>query len=78
VDVPGDVAVAGFDDIPLARYTHPSLTTMRVDIAELGAQAMRMLLPQLAGEARAQAASESIAARLIVRESTRPREADAS
>src|SRR6476469_6852606 len=34
--VPGDIAVAGFDDIPLARYVHPSLTTIAVDIAELG------------------------------------------
>ncbi len=44
VEVPGQVAVAGFDDIPLARYVRPSLTTMRVDIAELGADAMRLLL----------------------------------
>lgn len=47
VDVPGQVAIAGFDDIPLARYTHPSLTTMRVDIAGIGAQAMRMVLERL-------------------------------
>ncbi len=44
VEVPGQVAVAGFDDIPLARYVRPALTTMRVDIAELGADAMRLLL----------------------------------
>ncbi len=44
VDVPGEIAVAGFDDIPLARYVRPALTTMRVDIAELGADAMRLLL----------------------------------
>ncbi|MBP8081255.1 MAG: substrate-binding domain-containing protein, partial [Arenimonas sp.] len=44
--VPSQVAVAGFDDIPLARYVHPSLTTMRVDITRLGADAMRLLLGQ--------------------------------
>lgn len=44
--VPAQVAVAGFDDIPLARYVHPSLTTMRVDIARLGADAMHLLLGQ--------------------------------
>ncbi len=44
VDVPDEIAVAGFDDIPLARYVRPALTTMRVDIAELGADAMRLLL----------------------------------
>jgi LacI family transcriptional regulator len=42
--VPDDIAVAGFDDIPLARYVHPALTTMRVDIADLGARALRALL----------------------------------
>lgn len=42
--VPDDIAVAGFDDIPLARYVPPGLTTMRVDIAGLGAAAMRRLL----------------------------------
>ncbi len=41
--VPTDIAVAGFDDIPLARYVPPGLTTMRVDIAALGADAMRLL-----------------------------------
>lgn len=44
VRVPDDIAVAGFDDIPLARYVHPALTTMRVDIADLGARALRALL----------------------------------
>lgn len=43
VRVPQDIALAGFDDIPLARYVHPGLTTIRVDIAELGARAVRML-----------------------------------
>ena len=44
VEVPADIAVAGFDDIPLAHYVPPGLTTMRVDIAALGADAMRCLL----------------------------------
>lgn len=42
--VPGDLALAGFDDVPLSRYVHPPLTTMRVEIAELGALAIRRLL----------------------------------
>lgn len=46
VAVPAKIALAGFDDVPLARYVNPALTTMRVDIAELGARALRALLDQ--------------------------------
>lgn len=42
--VPEDIAVAGFDDIPLARYMSPPLTSVHVAIAELGAQAVQTLL----------------------------------
>ncbi len=48
LQAPQDIAIAGFDDIPLARYVHPSLTTMHVDIAGLGGRALRMLLRSLA------------------------------
>jgi LacI family transcriptional regulator len=44
LQVPGDVAVAGFDDIPLAQLVTPALTTMRVHIAELGRSALEHLL----------------------------------
>jgi len=49
VDVPRRIAVAGFDDIPAARYVFPSLTTMRVDIAELGARAVARLADAISG-----------------------------
>ncbi len=49
IEVPRQIALAGFDDIPLSRYVHPSLTTMRVNIAELGSQAMRSLIDVIAG-----------------------------
>ncbi|HEU4630362.1 MAG TPA: LacI family DNA-binding transcriptional regulator [Gemmatimonadaceae bacterium] len=50
--VPEDMAVVGFDDVPIARYVHPPLTTVRVGIGELGARAAETLLEALAeGEA---------------------------
>jgi len=42
--VPDDVAVTGFDDIPLAALVTPALTTCRVDKYGLGSQAMTLLL----------------------------------
>lgn len=41
--IPADLAVAGYDDIPEASYFYPPLTTVRQPLAEMGAQAMRML-----------------------------------
>jgi LacI family transcriptional regulator len=43
VDVPGDVAVTGFDDIPMARHLRPQLTTVRQPIQEIGATAFDVL-----------------------------------
>ncbi|MEO5565432.1 MAG: substrate-binding domain-containing protein, partial [Luteimonas sp.] len=71
LDVPGDIALAGFDDIPLARYVHPALTTMRVDIAALGGRAMHALQQRFAGEP-ARAAPLAVPD-LIIRKSTAPR-----
>ncbi|PHZ86517.1 LacI family DNA-binding transcriptional regulator [Paremcibacter congregatus] len=45
--IPNDIALAGFDDIPLARYMKPSLTTVKVPIAELGSKSIEMLLEKL-------------------------------
>ncbi|MER5626157.1 LacI family DNA-binding transcriptional regulator [Streptosporangium sp. NPDC002544] len=42
--VPGDVAVVGFDDIPAASYTEPSLTTVRQPTVEMGRRLARMVL----------------------------------
>lgn len=72
VSVPDEIALAGFDDIPLARYAHPALTTMRVDIAQLGARAARALLVRLEGE-DALSESGALQPQLVVRDSTLPR-----
>jgi LacI family transcriptional regulator len=49
VRVPDDVAVAGFDDIPIARYVTPALSSVRVDLGALGARAVGRLLRAVAG-----------------------------
>jgi DNA-binding LacI/PurR family transcriptional regulator len=49
--VPDDVAVVGFEDSAVARYTQPPLTTIRQPIEEMGRQATRLLLAKVAGQA---------------------------
>jgi DNA-binding LacI/PurR family transcriptional regulator len=42
--VPDDVAVIGFDDLPIGRHTDPPLTTVRQPVEEMGARMTRELL----------------------------------
>jgi LacI family transcriptional regulator len=68
VDVPGDVAVTGFDDIPVARRLHPGLTTVRQPIQELGATAFE-LLESLVRHGQPEPRDVVLPTSLIVRES---------
>lgn len=64
--VPGDVAIVGFDDVPLARQSTPSLTTIRQDL-RMGAKMMvQSLFERLGGD---RVSSSVIPASLIVRDS---------
>jgi LacI family transcriptional regulator len=49
VDVPGQLSVAGFDDVPMARFAVPRLTSMSVPRAEIGAQVWMRLRTLIAG-----------------------------
>jgi DNA-binding LacI/PurR family transcriptional regulator len=66
--VPQDIAVCGFDDAEIARWTVPSLTTVTTDPARWGAAAASALLDLLAGEHVEDRDLEP--ARLVVRDST--------
>lgn len=67
--VPEDIAVVGFDDVAIARYIHPPLTTVRVEANQLGQRALRRLLAILSGGEAEGAVEEVLPATLVVRES---------
>ena len=68
MDVPGEVAVTGFDDIPVARRLRPGLTTVRQPIQELGATAFE-LLESLVRNGQPEPRDVVLPTSLIVRES---------
>ncbi|HEU0297473.1 MAG TPA: LacI family DNA-binding transcriptional regulator [Anaerolineales bacterium] len=75
VRVPEDISVSGFDDIPLAEFTYPALTTYCQPIWELGQMAAKVALNLLDEEVNEPLASASLITmrgRLIVRRSTAP------
>ena len=47
LDVPGDIAIAGFDDTPLATMIWPELTTVRRPISDMAREAVRLLIEQV-------------------------------
>lgn len=51
IDVPRQVSVVGFDDIPVAAHVWPPLTTVHQDFPELGKRTVETLLAQIRGEA---------------------------
>ena len=48
--IPDDISIIGFDDIDLAKYSTPKLTTIRVYKEEMGSIGVRMLLQMIKGE----------------------------
>jgi LacI family transcriptional regulator len=71
VDVPGDVSVVGFDDIPEAEYLSPPLTTVRQDFDEVGRRCLAALLDLLdADEPPVPVNQPRVPPSLVVRAST--------
>jgi len=48
--IPDDIAVVGFDDVPLASFCTPPLTTVRMPAVEMGRQAGALLVERIAGK----------------------------
>jgi LacI family transcriptional regulator len=66
IDVPGRVSLAGFDDIPATLDTNPTLTTVRIPLAEMGELAVSLALEPPSDELRVR----HIRAEVVLREST--------
>jgi DNA-binding LacI/PurR family transcriptional regulator len=65
--IPGDIAVVGYDDISMAAHVHPSLTTVRQDLARGASLLVDLVLRRIAGE---ETEPVILPAELVVREST--------
>jgi LacI family transcriptional regulator len=71
LDVPRDLSVIGFDDVPEASQYEIPLTTIAQPLHEMGEQAMQLLLDLLEGRDVSRR-HITLATRLVVRSSTRP------
>ncbi|MCG2798970.1 MAG: LacI family transcriptional regulator [Cellulomonas sp.] len=70
LDVPGDLSVIGFDDIPEAARTTPPLSTVRQPIQQMGAVAVKLLVAVLEG--RQTESHHVLPTSLVLRASTAP------
>ena len=68
LDVPGDISIVGFDDIPESAHFAPPLTTVRQNFAEIGRRAVALLLGELRGETGM--SHDPVQPELVIREST--------
>jgi LacI family transcriptional regulator len=69
IDVPGDIALAGFDDISTLRDVYPPLTTVRLPLKRLGEIAARLVLGD---DAPRRPRVVPVPGEVVLRESTRP------
>jgi LacI family transcriptional regulator len=69
IAIPGQLAVVGFDDVRIARYLDPSLTTVNVDAYGLGQRAVKMMLDALDPDAPQLPRHEIVPANLVIRQS---------
>jgi DNA-binding LacI/PurR family transcriptional regulator len=70
-DVPGQVSLVGYDDVPEAPYYWPPLTTVRQDFDEVGRRSLALLVEQIKGAPRT-GRLVVVEPELIVRKSTGP------
>ncbi|QUW78841.1 LacI family DNA-binding transcriptional regulator [Streptomyces mirabilis] len=71
LNVPDDISVVGFDDLPESRWATPALTTVRQPLSEMAATALRLLVRMMAGE-QPEGTRTELSTRLVERASTGP------
>jgi LacI family xylobiose transport system transcriptional regulator len=71
VHIPGDLSVVGYDDLPMARWVGPPLTTIHQPLAEMAEMAARMVIGMSRGTTPATLRLD-LATSLVVRQSTAP------
>lgn len=74
-DVPGDVAVIGFDDRDIAQYMHPPLSTLVLPLYEMGRTAVELLLDD-AGGLHSSPSRIKVECELVERQSSQARSRD--
>ena len=70
IEVPGQISVAGFDDIPEAEFFNPPLTTVRQDFGEVGRRCIEILLRRVESGEDLGYEGSTVPARLVVRDSS--------
>jgi LacI family transcriptional regulator, galactose operon repressor len=72
VAVPDDLAIVGFDDLPIAPFVEPALTTVRVPAREIGSVAARVLMEALSNATSLGEPAQVLTTELIIRDSSGP------
>jgi LacI family transcriptional regulator len=76
LNVPSDISVIGFDDVPAAAFHYPSLTTIRQPLRQMGELAVEMLVARIEGEKiegeKDLARQIAVQPEIVIRESTGP------
>lgn len=70
LQVPDDIVVIGYDDIALANWVYPSLTTVRQDVEEMARQAANHVVRRMSGEGGRGGVRTPIDPELVIRESS--------
>lgn len=71
IQVPDDVSVVGFDDLPFSKHFEPSLTTIHQDTKVLGEKAAKKLLELMHGKTDNRTGVVKVPVTLVVRDSTK-------